>query len=245
MMYVGLLMIRDEEDILERVLATHAEIVDAFYVLDGSATRQSEDICRSYRRCYGYWTDAQLPPEYGTLPRDGWRQFIYNEARGELGADNWFLLLHGDEVWTFDPRDVVAAYPGRTGFGFRLPFYFPRAAEGWDDSKHPLDQLRWRLGPGWPEFRMFYGGTDVNFALDQHFNTTPSGVGNLSMLPLEIKHYPYRAPAHEIERARRHEVTHFDPENYRHVSQEGLTLWDDDLISRFQGHPYFEELTCD
>lgn len=245
-MFVGLLMIRDEDDILEEVLATHCRIVDAFYVLDGSEPNErSEAICRSFRRCYGYWRDADLPADYGPQPRDGWRQYIYERAAAEHGVDNWFLLLHGDEVWTCDPREVVKEHPDAQGFGFRLPLYFPHVDDGWRDDVPPLEQLRWSLAPGWPEFRMFRGRDDVRYDVRQHSNVAPVGIDKIRMLPQEIRHYPFRAPVHQVERADRHAITNFDPANYDHIRLEGRTLWDDDLISRYRANPNFEELRHD
>lgn len=141
-MVVGLLMVAYEDDILEEVLARHEEIVDVFYALDGTVpSTDSERIISASAKCAAYTRDADLRPTYGDTPRDGWRQHLYEQAVAEHGYENWFALLHGDEVWTFDPRDVVQE--GVDGYVFPLPCYIPR--DPWDYDRTPIEQLEWFL----------------------------------------------------------------------------------------------------
>ena len=240
-MNIGLLMIADEDDILERTLHHNAQFIDTFYVLDGSANQtRSALICSSHPKFGGYLSDDMLPkPPYTQKPRDGYRQALYARAVEEHGWDHWFLLLHGDEVWTGLPR-----IPGYDGFIFPLPFYFPREGESWDDEKHPLDQLHWNLSPGWPEFRMFRGNPQVHFKPEQHFNVTPYGLTRVAECFLPIKHYPYRSPRVQRFRAERHRLTGFDPDNYEHISGDEGTYWDDELIARAQRSAHFSKLAA-
>lgn len=238
---IGLLMLSHEDDILGSVLQYNAPLVDAFYVLDGTTPNiKSRALCEHHVGCLGYWHDSELPEErYGSQPRDGWRQHLLEAAVADWGHDNLFCLLHGDEVWTVEPRRVAEENPGFDGFIFPLPVYFPR--EPWQDDVHPLEQLTWHLSPGWPEVRMFRGGASVRFADRQHFNVTPAGVGRATPVPYPIRHYPYRSPAHQLERARRHQETGFDPANYEHVLR-GEVIWSDEMIARLQSRSEFREL---
>ena len=180
-MNIGLLLVADENDILERVLAANLKFVDVFYVLDGTVpNRQSKRTCAHAAKCRGYWTDAELPrPPYPEGTVCGYRGFIYDKAVEDHGYDHWFVELHGDEIWTVHPNQVIEENPSADGFIFPLPFYFPRADEPWDDKVHPLDQLHWHMTPGWPEFRLFRGNPNVHFSPTQHFNTQPSGLTNV------------------------------------------------------------------
>ena len=215
-------MVNHENDLLAAAIREHERVVDCFYVLDGTVPNDySRWVCESSEKCAGYWTDGELPrPPYTPDARDGYRQFLYEHAITDHGHDNWFLLLHADEIWKQHPSGIVAAYPNHDGFGFLLPFFVPRERDGWDD-RHPFAQLRWMLGPGWPEFRMFHGNPDVAYDPGQHFNVTPSGLRNIAMTPNLIYHYPYRSPAVQAERA----AVTFDPDNYRHTG-----LWSDARI---------------
>lgn len=245
-MNIGLLLVAEENDILERVLAEHEKIVDCFYVLDGTEPNdESRGLCAASDKCVGYWRDADLPrPPYPVGTVCGYRGFIYDRAREHIGWDNWFLELHGDEVWTFDPQDVVDENPGADGFIFPLPFYFPRADEPWDDTVHPLDQLRWHMLPGWPEFRMFRGGPDVRFDPNQHFNTQPHGLQSVVKVDHPIKHYPYRSPQAQHAKAELHEKTGFDPANYQHIVNNDEVYWTDAMIENAKC-PQHTTVGCD
>lgn len=246
---VGLLMIDGEDDVLERVIAEHERIVDVFYVLDGTWPNDySEMICKTSDKCGGYLTDRDLPrPRFPAQARDGSRQALLELAYAAHGHDNWFALLHGDEVWECDPREVIASPNGTDGFGFRLPFYFPRAGEPWREDVHPLDQLRWSLGPGFPEFRLFRGGPGVGFDPFQHSSTRPGGIESVQWTSDTIRHYLYRSPENQIARAERRRATGFDPANYEHISAEGGVYWTDEMIDdyRQKPHAYFTELRHD
>ncbi len=243
---IGLLMINGENDILERTLEINGQYVDYFYVLDGTVPHDiSESICRAHPKCAGYTRDQDIPGEYGWAPKDGWRQLLYEQAVAEHGFDNWFLLLHGDEVWTANPRNYT--YSGADGFIFLLPFYFPREGEVWDYMWHPIDQLQWSLGPGFPEFRMFRGSPDVFFYKSQHFNVTPQGIKSIHRMPFPINHYLYRSPESQRARARQHVLSGFDPDNYKHITERDEVYWSDEKIGKVLADPagYFTDLRRD
>lgn len=235
MSYIGLLMVSHEDDILEETLAANVPYLDSFYVLDGTVPNTvSYGICNSFPECRGYLTDAQLPrPPFADRPRCGYRKAIHDLAVSEQGPDHWFLVLHGDEIWTFDPRDPVAEHPDADGFVFRTPCYFPRAGEPWDYDLHPLQQLRWRIVPGWPEFRLFKGREGVAYDANQLFNTQPGGLTAVRQDSRMILHFPFRSPDHQRERAARHEKTGFDPDNYRQILDRDLVYWDDAWIEHY------------
>jgi hypothetical protein len=240
---IGLLMVNDENDVLERTLDHNSQYLDAFYVLDGSADNtESERICRDNPKCWGYRTDSQLPrPPYPVLSVCGYRQFMLDHAYQDHGFDNWFMVLHADELWTADPRPMIQA--GRfDGYIYLLPFYFPRDGERWQDDVHPIDQLHWHLGPGWPEFRLFRGGPHVAYDPQQRFNTRPSGIHHVGLAANPIWHYPYRAPDVQRLRAATHERTQFDPDNYRHIVADDAVFWTDDMIAAYRQKPEFAEL---
>jgi hypothetical protein len=239
---IGLLMINGEDDVLEQTLAANCRFVDCFYVLDGTVPNDvSRRICEQHPKCWGYLTDNDLPhPRFPDRPVDGYRQAIYELAVAEHGHDNWFLLLHGDEMWTALPDDLEA----HDGFSFPLPFYFPRAGETWDYSIAPLEQLRWHLRPGYPEFRMFHGAPTVRFLESQHFNVTPNGLQNIGWCDAPIKHYLYRSPEAQRARAAQHTASGFDPDNYLHIVNGDAVYWTDAMIDRYRQQGCFAELAC-
>lgn len=237
--HIGLLMINGEDDILERTLEHNTQFVDAFYVLDGTVDNTvSEAVCRAHPKCWAYRRDADLPrPPYTERTLCGYRQFIYQLAVMDHGPNNWFLVLHADEMWP-DPRNETRG-ASHDGFVYRLPFFFPRE---WDDDRHPLDQLHWSLWPGWPEFRLFKGGPGVAYDPVQEFNTRPAGLSSVGYAADAILHYPYRSPWVQRDRALLHQRTQFDPDNYQHIIHGDQVIWTDEMIAAYQQKPEFRNL---
>ena len=244
-MNIGLLMINGENDILPAVLKTHCEIVDVFYVLDGTIPNdESRRICEATGKCGGYITDAELPrPRFSEKPVCGWRQAIYEMAVADHGWDHWFLVLHGDEIWTQHPDQIIQ--PGVDGYVMLLPFYFPRDGEPWDYGQHPLEQLHWNLAPGFPEFRMFHGGPNVRYLEGQTFNTRPEGIERTVVCDAPIRHYLYRSPSVQRVRAHQHQETQFDPDNYQHITDHDAVYWTGDRIAEYMSKQWFPLLRYD
>ncbi len=223
--FIGLLVTACDEDIAADVLKRSQAKPDALYVLDGSHSLAQLPSVN------GYWRDKDVP--YEGHMRCGWRQFLYERAVSDFGYDHWFLLLHTDEVWTFDPREVPDRWPSVDGFRFRAASYFPREGEDWDYETPPLDQLKWSLCPGWDEFRMFHGSPDVAYEPTQHFNISPGGLHSSVQTELEIKHYPFRSPESQLRRAKMHKETEYHLDGHQHVL-EGHYYWSDEMIAEWQ-----------
>lgn len=230
MKLIGLAMIHAENDILPETLPRNAKWLDALYILDGDGAAFS--ICETVG-FDGYTTDADLPrPPYPAATTDGCRQHLLSQATAAHGSGNLFALIHGDELWTADPRET--AVTDHDGWMFPLPCYFPR--EPWDDSRTPLAQLHWSLRPGYPEFRLFRGPAE--YAKDQHFNVVPSGVNRIGRSEHSILHFPFRSPDSQRARA----VASFDPGNYGHVRQGVDLVWGDDRIEHERRHAHYSNL---
>lgn len=241
-MVIGLLMVAGEDDILEATLDSNARLVDCFYALDGSDPgSMARDIIEAHPKCAAYTHDDDLMrPRYPDRPVDGYRQHLLEQATQDHGHGHWYLLLHGDELWTGLPGEPDA----HDGWNFPLPPYFPRDGEPWDYTRGPIEQLHWHLLPGYPEFRMFRGAPGVRYIESQHFNVTPQGIQSIGWCDEPIRHYLYRAPEVQRIRAARHMRTGFDLDNYRHIITDDAVYWDDDRISSHRQHPWFQELAC-
>lgn len=243
-MFIGLLMNSHEDDVLEATLANNLQFCDTFYVLDGTVPNtESKAICEATGKLGGYITDVELPkPPFTEKPVCGYRRAIHELAVADHGTDHWFLILHGDEWWEFDPRDF-AGQSDADCYVFNLPFYFPR--DEWDYNQHPLDQLKWNFRPGYPEPRMFKGSDDVFYDARQQWNAAPQGLKNVEDRPEAIRHYLFRSPDNQRARAARHVETGFDPDNYQHITSQDRVYFDAELIQKYQSSPMFAQLVKD
>jgi hypothetical protein len=247
-MLIGLLMVNHEDDILADTLAHNQKHIDTFYTLDGTQpNRTSRHVCQTHIKCAGYYTDSQLPDHYPSTLTDGYRQFIYEKAVADHGPDHWFLILHADELWTFDPQTIIAQHPDADGFIFNLPAYIPR--EPWNHQR-AIRQLKWWIGPGYPEFRMFHGNPDVAYDIRQNFNTQPAGLKHVVRTDGRINHYPWRSPAVQHERAaiawagKAGQPT-YAAHNYGHVTNHNNVIWTDQMIADYIDGEHYLYLGCD
>lgn len=216
-MVIGLLMTAHDEDILERTLTHNAALVDCFYALDGGAAKQ---IIVKQPNCSAYLSDFQC----GEGPaRDGWRQVLHRWAVADHGPEHLFVLLHGDEMWMDAPRDIADDNPGFDGFMLRLPI----ATVSGD-----------LIGPGVPEFRMFWGSDDVAYDWQQHFNVQPAGLDNVKLTHGMIAHVPWRSVASQRLRQAHHRDTGFDPDNH-----DRIYMHEQEIIDHWLGKEHYQALT--
>lgn len=220
---IGLMMIRDEEDMLDEALTNHTRFTDAIFVLDGSLGSQqtrSEEICRSYAQMVGYWKDGDTG--YRLPLRDGGRQFLLDRARERFGSDNWHIVLHGDEIWGQDPRPAtVRDTSGRKGIAVRLYHFFPHVSEAqnWDfeGGKSSIEATsRWYMKPPIAEHRLFWDDGRRDYEVGRHSRVIPSGIQSWQS-DLVVKQYNYRLPRQAHARAVQRRDANWQENHYQHL----------------------------
>ena len=201
MNHYGLMIAKDDEDILEEVLRRNHAFFDAISVLDGTANNsKTGKIIKSFPNVEYYATDSQLPPEYSGK-RDGIRGFLLEEIQRRHGFEGWITLLHSDEIFLdFNPRDA-AEFADSRGCDMvewkNVPFFLHTSQSGsysYDPSKSVVDQVTWACFPGWPEMRQFKNKPGIRYNPKQHFRVYPEGLNNCFFTYNAIRHYAYRDP---------------------------------------------------
>lgn len=223
MRLIGLLLIRDEQDMLDEALRNHTLFCDMILVLDGTEGAgqvQSEAICRSFRQVREYWRDAETGYE---LPlRDGARQFLLDRARAMFGQPNWYVVLHGDELWGRDPRPLLAHEPKEcAGISVDLYHFFPHVSEratwNFGAGSTSIEALsRWYMMPPIVEQRLFADTGSSDYAVDQHSRTIPDGIG-VRHENLAVKQYNYRTPMQAHQRALQRRDAQWQENHYQHL----------------------------
>lgn len=216
------MLIRNENDILREVLSEHIKFSDHIFILDGTTEDQnlSENICKSFKNV-SYFSEDQLPTSYPRPIKDGCRQFLIERAREKYGAEGWFALFHGDEIFVDSPRDIAVKYDRSFDYLIfnSLCFFIHREQSPfhWDHQKALAEQIYWYAGPGWPEVRLFRNKPHCDYDIFQHHCLLPKGLKKGHKTTFKIKHYPFRDPVGQAKRAVDRIMTDFSPGSYAHV----------------------------
>ena len=195
---IGLMLTRNEEDVIDEVMAANKKYFDKIMVLDGSDDR-TEEIVRSYDCVKYFLKDKEI---IDRLPNrkfeDGARQFLLEKAQEMYPVEGWFTLLHGDEVWHDDPNWVAneaeKARAEKVNWDVMNFFLHPSDKErDLGAIKSVQERVLWYC-PGYLEIRQFRNKPGIYYDLGQRNNTLPHGIGWQIYKHFPVyKHYPYRS----------------------------------------------------
>ncbi|MDW3220183.1 MAG: glycosyltransferase family 2 protein [Acidimicrobiales bacterium] len=207
---IGMLMVRDEDDVLDESLAAAARWFDRIYVLDGTTdpdrVARTDAILAGFAEVRWHARDEEWFPEGVT---DGARQVLLNRIRAENGVDNWIGLLHADEFIDQDPRPMLsarhpAAHPSirvRVAHTFLHVDDEPRWKDG---AEEPLRaRVAHQMWPGVPESRFFFDDGSRDFDVARHSKVLPRShrAGEL-VDGFVVTQYNERSPDQVLARAR-------------------------------------------
>ncbi len=219
---IGLMIIRDEEDMLAEALRNHARFCQTIFVLDGTTgdgQRTSQAICESVPQVLEYWQDHETG--YTVPLRDGARQFLLDRARERFGCAWWYAILHGDEIWGEDPRP----YLERGTFNHNavmvdLYHFFPHTSDRhtWRYAQGDSieDVCTWYMLPPIPENRLFWDSGAHAYEVGRHSLTIPVGLES-SPSHLVVKQYNYRTPEQAHRRAVHRRRAMWQSNHYEHL----------------------------
>ena len=229
---IGIMMIRKENDILDETLKNLTITFDRIFVLDGTEPEDEfqagKKIMEKYPEVELILRDKETP---GPFPiRDGARHYLLQEVRKRYGVNNWIGILHGDELYTFDPRVVLGnVNPNETPVvSVRLCHFFLHRddQEHWTEIKSlPLEQrVTHYMWPGTPEDRFFFDKGLVDYCPARHSLVVPfeHGSGRMTHDYLIVKQYNYRSPRQMYDRACQRIGSCWQSNHYEHIYKEKL-----------------------
>jgi hypothetical protein len=157
MLHIGLLLTKNEADILEESLEFNKRYFDKIYVLDGS-NDSSVDILSKYEKegLCKVWRAEEIYP--GGV-NDCCREFLMQQAQKDYGYEGWFTILCGDEIYHDSPLKIVLqAERKKCEFTVWQPMNFFLHTEDfgkkWPPNTLWQDKIRWYT-PGVLEGRQF------------------------------------------------------------------------------------------
>ena len=94
---IGLLLSRDDGDIIEEVMTEYCKHFDTIYCLD-SSTDNSLEVIRSYDKVKYAVHESELGIHTPEL-RDGARQLLLPRIQADVGTEGWIFPIHTDEIY--------------------------------------------------------------------------------------------------------------------------------------------------
>jgi FkbM family methyltransferase len=156
---VGMLLMKDEDDILEEYLDKIVNFYDNILVLDGSSSEEGKNICSKYPEVIFYAKDKEFTEHSG----DWIRGFLYERIKQVCPDKQWVGILHPDEFPSSDTLDFLTYinrnFPLSDSAMIRNIHYFPHITQkkDWKYAKGDKleSQMKWGMLPGHLEFRYF------------------------------------------------------------------------------------------
>lgn len=206
MKLAAICLVRNEADVIAETLTHAAQFCDRIYVIDNGST---DDTWAIAQRLAGEDPRIVALEQNATPYSDGLRAIAYNRFHAERGADDWWLVLDGDEFLAEDPAPVIEQAE-REGAGlvwaWQIQFYFTEKdvsawERGEDRRSRSIRERRRHYSINWQEPRLFRN--DPRRPWDPAVNAkVPDGLGRACSRRILNRHYQFRDPEQIAERVR-------------------------------------------
>lgn len=197
----GLMVVRDEDDIIEECLKHVLAWADAVYVLDLGSTDQTWNIVRE-TAC----RDSRVVPFRSELYpfNDAIRGYVFEKYRDRFRNGDWVLRLDADEFYHVAPPEFVRERMSPAETCVYMGWYYFRLTsvecEAYDsgrvdamaDRKRSIvDRRRFYKITEHAEPRMFRFRSNIKWPEKASF---PNHAGLIARERIPIRHYPHRDP---------------------------------------------------
>lgn len=201
MKFQGLMLLRDEADVIAQSLEHLLSWIDHLYILDLGSTDETWDIVQEFAG-----RDRRIVP-FETRPivyQDSLRCVLFSQFRDRFKNGDWILKIDADEFYDVLPPTFVAERVRRGETSVWLGWYLFRLTTqevsayesgGMDvltDRERPIeDRRRYYNIPEYAEPRMFVYRDTMQWPLSVSF---PFNAGYVARERIPIRHYPHRDP---------------------------------------------------
>ncbi|HEY6329614.1 MAG TPA: glycosyltransferase family 2 protein [Blastocatellia bacterium] len=201
MKFHGLMVIRDEEDILPQSLAHLLSWLDGLYILDLGSTDSTWEIVEAFAR-----KDSRIVP-FGKKPiiyTESLRCILFQEYRDRFRNGDWICKVDADEFYEITPPRFVREHLRAGETAVSLGWYYFRLTSTevgdyerglidlFQDRKRPIEERRrfYKI-PEYSEPRMFRYRDTMQWPETVAF---PFNAGYMAREVIPIRHYPHRDP---------------------------------------------------
>lgn len=203
-MLIGILLNKNEDDLIELFMDHAAKFCDAIFALDDSDTDYAKKVITSCSKTKFFLHER----DYSDVQRkeiitDGRRKVLLEEVKKKYGDKGWIVTLHTDEFWHHNPK-AVAEEAEKAGHGVVLaqPMNFLLSAEDKGIYQNEGFELSHYFVCPVLENRIFKNKSGQAYNIMQKRNVLPSRIGSPSPLRPVFKHYLWRTPEQAMKKAR-------------------------------------------
>jgi hypothetical protein len=225
---IGLLIMKDENDILHEYLTHATKYFDPIYVLDGTEdSEEGREICSQFPEVVFYEKDKNVIQGKSTCAIRG---FLWEKIKAEVVGKKWVCTLHPDEFFESDPLPMLdhvdATHPSAGSIIIRSLHFFLHTSqkETWNFQKGDLIEplQKWHMAPGMSEYRFFKFNKDFVYT-DQHMQPIPMNAMNSSVTVnnFRIKQFSFRNPEQAMKRVNSRIDSEWQPNDYIVLKESG------------------------
>jgi glycosyltransferase involved in cell wall biosynthesis len=202
MRFHGLMLTRDDADIIGQCIDHALTWCDAIHVYDTGSTDSTWEIVNSYAA-----RDKRVIPwkheNCGIVLYSGLRGYFFHQFRDQIEDGDWVAQIDTDEFYHIPPPQFVREQLRRGETGVFHHLYEFRITQSelakWDagdrsgfDRSRPIAELRRRYNIiDWTEPRMFRYRRTMQWSPEMSY---PWNMGYISDARIPIRHYPQRDP---------------------------------------------------
>ncbi len=200
MAFHGIMVLRDEGDIVAQSLAHLLTWVDSLHVYDTGSTdgtwEMVQEVASRDRRVTAVGREC-------VRFENGLRAMVFDRARAGYRDGDWIARLDADEFYHVSPREFVRERLGRADgrvFGQIFDFMLTRSeVAAWEagretlaDRARPIEERRRRyVVQEFPEPRLFRYRRGMKWPQDRHM---PRLAGAIARARVAVRHYRWRDP---------------------------------------------------
>jgi hypothetical protein len=174
---IGILLSKDDGDIVNDIMAEYNKYFDAIYCIDASSDN-SLDIIRSFDKVKYAKSEKELGIT-GYEMKDGIRQLLLPLVQKDYGCDDgWIFPIHTDEMYVGNPRNILSIADSQ---GARVincivaHFIMHKEDKETENKKHITDRKLW-YWLGQCESSGFKNQPGISYQIGEHMKVIPNGV---------------------------------------------------------------------
>ncbi|MDI6788133.1 MAG: glycosyltransferase family 2 protein, partial [Planctomycetota bacterium] len=207
MLKIGMLLTRNEDDIITEVMTEYEKQFDVIFALDNSDDNTFE-IIKSFKNVVWAKTEKELGIS-ATFLKDGIRQIVLSAIQDRYGYDGWIFPIHGDEIYHGSIAELLETTENKYMMVNCLIAHFV-IHESEKDSIHTEDQSlsiqerrKWYF-MGQCEHCGFKNQKGLYYNFFEHMRVYPHGIYPQMVANRVIirKHYNLRSPKQTIQRVK-------------------------------------------